>query len=430
MGRSLGLFLYWVVSQNGLWFARKQLAKRQAVGKEDPSRLNERLGQITHPRSDGKLIWFHAASVGESLSLLELIRRLGVLDKTLNFLVTTGTRTSAQLMTARLPERAVHQFIPVDILSAVNGFLDHWKPDLAVWTESEFWPSLMIQTDKRHIPMVLINARMSEKSYRKWRWAPHFAKNLLERFSHVLAQEDMTAKYLRNLGVPADKIEVSGTLKEGSSALPHDEAERVKFSNLLGGRPVWLAASTHKGEDELVAEAHRLASKTIQRLLLIIAPRHPERGDDVARIMRERGWAVKQRSSGELPDQDTEVYVADTLGELGLWFRVAPVSFIGGSLVEIGGHNPFEPAALGSAILHGPYVENFADIYFRLSQAEAAVEITNPVSLAEAVYEVMSPDKAASMAHAAWEVCSEGAEVTDKVMEILMAELHKTSGRA
>jgi 3-deoxy-D-manno-octulosonic-acid transferase len=423
MGNSLGLSLYLAISRHARGHAARKLERRLADGKEDAGRMAERLGQASEPRPKGTLAWFHAASVGESLSLLELIRRLGDQRPDISFLITTGTRTSADLMAARLPVRAVHQYIPVDVQAAVDGFLDHWQPDIAVWTESEFWPCLIVSTHKRNVPMVLINARMSARSYRRWRWAKSSASQLLNSFSGVLAQDTATEGFLSRLGLTDDRLEVTGTLKEGSAALPHNEAERVRFSGQLDGRPVWLAASTHKGEEAMVAEAHRLASRMTQRLLLLLVPRHPERGDEVARLLQDTGWVVMQRSKGEVPTPETEIYVADTLGELGLWFRTTPVSFIGGSLVDIGGHNPYEPAALGSAILHGPHVENFADIYYRLSLAGAAVEVANPHSLAEAVGEILSPDKAAEMAHAAWEVCSEGAEVTDRVLAVLLRHL-------
>ncbi len=423
MGRSVGLAAYLAFSERAHGFAEKRIEERRTSGKEDPERINERFGNPVKTRPEGTLVWFHAASVGESLSILELVSRLGDLRSDLNFLITTGTVTSAAMVEVRLLDNAQHQYVPVDVRPFVRGFLDHWKPDLAVWTESELWPALMYETNASNIPMLLINARISRATHEKWRWFPGIAKSLLRRFDHVLAQDEATARYLKRLGLPKDRAEVTGTLKEGSAALPHDEAERSRFAKHLAGRPVWLAASTHEGEEAMVAAAHRQASRAAQRLLLIIAPRHPERGPEIADSLAANGWQIAVRSKGEMPDAGTEIYLADTLGEMGLWYRIAPVSFLGGSLVSIGGHNPFEPAALGSAIIHGPYIHKVSDIYERLAAVGATVEVKSVNDLVKAVGRVLSPDKAAEMAHAAWEISSSGAEVTDRALQLLLEYL-------
>jgi len=419
MGHSFGLACYLAFSERAEGFADRKLTERQEQGKELPQRVGERRGIPDLPRPEGTLIWFHAASVGESLSILELVRRLGDLRKDLHFLITTGTVTSAAMLADRMPKGAFHQFVPVDVRPFIRNFLAHWRPDLALWTESELWPALMHETHRAGVPMILINARISRGTHRKWRWFPGIAKSLLRRFDYVLAQDAASARFLRRLGLPRDKIEVTGTLKEGSAALAYDESERAMFARQLAGRPVWLAASTHEGEEEMVAAAHRKASRAAQRLLLIIAPRHPERAPEIAAKLRADGWQIAVRSEGEMPDASTEIYLADTLGEMGLWYRLAPVSFLGGSLVDIGGHNPFEPAALGSAIIHGPYIHKVADIYERLSAKGATVEVKSVEELARDVVGVLSPDRAAAMAHAAWEVSSSGAEVTDRALALL-----------
>jgi len=431
MSDSLPLRLYRAWSRRGgARYAERKLAERLARGKEHPERLDERRGNPSLARPDGQLIWFHAASVGEALALLELIRQLLDDRPDLHILVTTGTLTSAEVMSDRLPDRAMHQFVPLDAMVFVTRFLDHWRPHVAVWTESELWPVLITETHARNIPMVLLNARMSKASHDKWRFLKGMAKSLLDRFDQALVQDDLTEIYLRRLGMSPEKMEVTGTLKEGAAALPVNDAELNAIRSELGGRPVWLAASTHPGEEKLVLEAHKAALRTNPRLILILAPRHADRGDELADLLQGDGWRFNRRSPGEGPEDDAQVYLADTMGELGLWYRIAPVSFVGGSLEPIGGHNPFEPAALGSAILHGPYVTNFVDIYQRLTDARGARLVSSPASLAEAVDQLLAPDQAAMMAHAAWEVVSSGADVTDRAKEVLLGHLGTQAGQA
>lgn len=423
MGRSLGLAAYLWALGRADGYARRKLDERLAAGKEDPNRIDERLGNAGMARPDGRLVWFHAASVGETLSLVELIRRLCDQMPDLRVLVTSTTVTSAEIAASRMPRGVIHQFAPVDTKQAVTRFLDHWRPDLAVWAESELWPTLMHETHRRGVAMLLINARMSARSWRRWRLARGIARSLLNRFDQVLAQDQTTADYLTRLGMPKDRVQVTGTLKEGSAALPCNEDDRLRFVSLLRGRPVWLAASTHEGEEVMVAHAHAAAARAAQGLLLILCPRHPERGDAIAKQLRDMGCDVAQRSKEEPLRRETQIYLADTLGELGLWFRIAPISFVGGSLVPVGGHNPFEPAALGSAILHGPNVRNFRDIYERLHEADAALRVASPEKLGETVEHALNADVAAQLAHNAWQVCSAGAEVTDHVLETLLTYL-------
>jgi 3-deoxy-D-manno-octulosonic-acid transferase len=423
MGASIGLGLYLWFSANAKGRAETLLARRAQTGKEDLNRLNERRGQASLPRPNAPLIWLHAASVGEALSLQELIRTLGQTRPDVEFLLTTGTRSSAQVLENNLPPRTRHQYLPVDIRDYVQAFLDHWRPDMAIWTESELWPRLIYETHRRGVPMLLINARMSARSHKMWRWLPGFARSLLTRFDTVLAQEDITASYLRRLGLPQSRLKVLGTLKEGTAALPCDDTVRNAVAGQLQTRPVWLAASTHPGEEEQVVNAHATALKSSHRLLLILVPRHPERGDTLTETLRGQGWQVAQRSQGQPITPQTQIYMADTLGELGIWYRLSPVAFIGGSLVDTGGHNPYEPAALGSAILHGPHVQNFLDIYDRLTTAKAARQVDDAASLTQAVQDLQSPDLAAQMAHAAWEVSSQGAGVTAKTAQEVLSRL-------
>jgi 3-deoxy-D-manno-octulosonic-acid transferase len=419
MGRSIGLGLYLMVSNHLTGYANRLLKRRLAAGKEDPDRIDERRGISNRDRPKGQLIWFHAASVGESLSLLDLIARLRDDDPGLQVLITTGTQTSAELLNKRLPPEVIHQFVPVDARPFVRKFLDHWHPDVAVWTESELWPSMIHETHARGTPMILLNARMSESSGASWKWAPGMAKSLLGRFRLIFAQDTQSHARLLKLGADPAKTSVSGSLKQSGGALPYNEIDRSSLAEQLGTRPIWLAASTHPGEEELIAEALQKARGVAHRLMLIIAPRHPDRGPAIAEMLRADGWRVELRSEGKEPNSETDIFVANTLGEMGLWYRLAPVSFLGGSLAEIGGHNPFEPAALGSAILHGPHVESAQEVYDMLSAAGAARMVHGSDDLAEAVIDLLEPQKAAVMAHAAWEVTSSGAEATDNALSVL-----------
>lgn len=416
---SLLLRLYLAVSRRVGGLAWRTLQRRAAEGKEDRARLGERMGEAGRARPAGQLAWFHAASVGEAASLLELLRRLHQQRPALTCLVTSGTVTSAQLLAERLPETCFHQYAPMDVLPWVERFLDHWQPDVAVWTESELWPAMLWATYRRGVPMLLVNARISNRSFRHWRIASGMARSLLGRFTRILAQDDLAGEQLLALGADPARLSVEGSLKEGAAPLPHDEKERVRLARALAGRAVWLAASTHAGEEEIVLAAHARASRTVPMLALILAPRHPDRGDAVAALVRSRGLHVAQRSRDEPIGVETDVYVADTLGEMGLWYRIASVSFVGGSLVDVGGHNPFEPALLGSAILHGPHVRNFFDAYRRLSDADAAVLVRDEAELADMLVATLAPDRAAAMAAAAWAACSEGAGVTDTVLEAI-----------
>jgi 3-deoxy-D-manno-octulosonic-acid transferase len=425
-GRSAALALYLALSRHAGGPARRLLRRRAAAGKEDAARLGERRGVPGEARPDGRLAWFHAASVGEATSLLELLRRIETGRPDLTCLVTTGTVTSAQLLAARLPARSIHQFAPLDVAPWVARFLDHWRPDLAVWTESELWPATLVAAHRRGVPMALINARISARSFRRWRWLPGMARALLRRFDRILAQDDLAGEQLLALGAAPARLEVVGSLKEGAAPLGHDEAERVRIARAFAGRPVWLAASTHPGEEEPALAAHALARRALPMLALILAPRHPVRGDGLAAMLRGQGLVVAQRSKGEAVTPDTDVYLVDTLGEMGLWYRVASVSFVGGSLVDVGGHNPFEPALLGSAILHGPHVRNFADGYARLGAAQAATLVRDADELARALTATLAPDRAAAMAAAAWDTMSDGAEVTDRVLEVLGGYLDRT----
>ena len=343
------------------------LRQRAAAGKELPERLPERMGVPGRKRPRGRLVWLHGASVGESVSVLPLIDHILASDPACHVMITTGTVTSAKIMAQRLPERAFHQFVPLDQPGWVERFLDHWRPDLALWIESELWPNLLAGIAKRKIPAALINGRLSERSARGWGRAPALARRMLGSFRLILAQSAGDAERLGRFADPA-RIAAPGNLKFAGPPLPVDPQAEAALRAAIGGRPCWLLASSHPGEEAMAAEAHQRLRDLFPGLLTIIVPRHPERGPQIA---AELGAGVAVRSAGALPAAGDEIYLGDTLGELGLFYRIAPLAVMGGSLVAHGGQNPIEPAKLGRAVLAGPHMENFRAVAAALEEAGA-----------------------------------------------------------
>jgi 3-deoxy-D-manno-octulosonic-acid transferase len=356
--------------------ARRRLKR----GKEDPERVQERRGFATVDRPAGRVIWLHGASVGELLSIVPLATRLQA--RGLTVLVTTVTLTAAALAARRLPPGAIHQFMPWDVPSFIERFLDHWRPDLAIFAESELWPNLILRTTARGTPLIQVNGRMSERSFRNWRRVPRSIKALFSRFELCLMQTVDDARRVEALGAP--RVSTTGNLKFDVPAPEAEPAAAMALAEAIGRRPVFLAASTHEGEDEIILEAHRMMAPRLGNLLTIIAPRHPERGAAIMALAEAAGLQAGQRSRGELPKVRHAVYVADTLGEMGLFYRAAPVAFLGGSLIRHGGQNPIEPGKLGAAILHGPHIFNFAAVYAALTENRAARQVEGAQDLAAA----------------------------------------------
>jgi 3-deoxy-D-manno-octulosonic-acid transferase len=351
---------------------------RRRHGKEHTERMGERRGESSVARPDGPLVWLHGASVGEMISILPLIERIRA--RGIPVLVTSGTLTSAEVAGRRLPPGVIHQFAPVDMPQFVARFLDHWRPNLALFVESDLWPNLLMASAERDIPMILINGRVSERSFKRWRLAPRTIGAMLGRFDLCLAQTAEDAARYAALGAP--RYKTIGNLKLDAEDLPADATRLWQLQTAVGTRPIFAAASTHPGEEIELVDVHRRLKQSFPRLLTILVPRHPERGTGVAGIVRGAGLKLAQRSLGEMPNPDTEIYVADTLGELGLIYRIAPIVFIGGSLVPHGGQNPIEAAKLGAAVLHGPHVRNFAVIYAALGDAGGAVMVADAGQLA------------------------------------------------
>lgn len=369
-------------------FARPLLASRLKRGKEDAARLGERFGRTAAPRPKGPLVWLHGASVGEMLAVLALVERLRA--RGFHVLLTSGTVTSARLAAQRLPADVVHQFVPLDSPLFLRRFLRHWRPNLVLLTESELWPNLIIEVNARHIPLVLVNARMSARSFASWRRLKRSAGALLARVDLCLAQGEGDGQRYRALGAP--RVTVTGNLKFDAPPPPVDAPALAALRQAIGERRVLVAASTHEGEDELVIAAHKALAAAIPGLVTIIAPRHPQRGRAIIELANAAEVPAVLRSDGYLPDRGTGLYVADTIGELGLFYSLAPVALLGGSLVARGGQNPIEPAKLEAAILHGPHVGNFQEVYQRLDAEGGALEVADAPVLAEAARHLLTDE--------------------------------------
>lgn len=403
-------------------FARAQ-RKALVLGKEDPARTAERWGRTDVARPDGPLVWFHGASVGETQSILPLVDALLAARTDVTVLITSTTRTSAQMLADGLPPRVIHQMAPYDTPRAVTAFLDHWRPDVAIWVESELWPRMLHEAGQRGIPRLLLNARVSERTARRWGRFPATARAILGQFDAIHVQEAPTMRALEDVGVTGANVRITGALKQDRPPLECNAEDLARMRKSLGVRDVWCAASTHVGEDELVLAAHRTIGG-----LLILVPRHAQRAGAIIAQAQTLGFKTAQRSAGEFPDGETDVYIADTMGEMGLWFRVSPVSFVGGSLMEVGGHNPYEAAQLGSAIVHGPHVNNFADIYDRLGGAGAARLVTDADSLAAAI-DGFDDHARAQMVDAATDVVLQGGGATLAALDVILAKLPHQSVR-
>jgi len=344
------------------------IRSRLRQGKEDPERVGERRGLSLGTRPHGPLVWIHGASVGEVLAAAALIERLRAFN--LRILLTSGTVTSAAIVAKRFPPDVIHQYVPYDSPRYVARFLDHWRPSLALFIESDLWPNLILQASSRRLPMVLINGRMSPRSFPRWRRARATISALLGQFEVCLAQSETDAERFSALG--ARNVITTGNLKLDVPAPPADPAKLEKLMTMTRGRPVIAAASTHPGEEEILIDTHRRLASFFPGLLSVIVPRHPDRGTAVAGLVASSGLRFMQRSREELPAANTDIYIADTLGELGLFYRLAPIVFMGGSLIEHGGQNPIEAVKLDAAIVHGPHVFNFSEVYEALDKAGGA----------------------------------------------------------
>lgn len=411
------LRLYQGITRLAAPFMGQYLFWRLKKGKEDPQRLLERQGVAKTQRPSGKLIWLHAASVGESISLLPVIRALrqeGAL-----VLLTTGTVSSATLMTSKLPEGVIHQFAPLDLPQWIDRFLDFWQPSVAVFTESEIWPNIILTCKNRGIPLILSNARLSDRSFKRWRLVPKTARAIFSTFKKVFAQTPEIATNLRELG--AVDAEVAGNLKFAAEPLPYDPEVLATFQT---ERCVWAAVSTHTGEEQIVLKAHKILQKTYPDLLTILIPRHPERTPEIEALIRQEGLSFVNHSQQKGPSAD--ILLVDTLGELGLFYRLSPMSLIGGSLVPVGGHNPIEAVKLGSCVIMGPYTHNCSDITAALGAS--IVKIEKGEDLAMTVQALLkNPEKRHQLAQEAAQIVADQQNGLNSLVSCILREYHACS---
>ena len=401
------------------------LERRLRRGKEDPCRLDERLGRSRTSRPEGSLVWVHAASVGESLSVLPLVERIALHAST-SVLITTMTTTAAAVLAPRLPQRCLHQYAPLDVPGAVTRFLDRWRPDAALWVESELWPNLLSETRRRQVPTALVNGRMSELSFARWRRLPSFGRTMIGGFVTVLVGSETDGARFSSLG--AARVEVIGDLKATAGPLEVEPDALARLKDRIGDRRVWLAVSTHEGDERLAGEVHRKAAEAVAGILTVIVPRHPPRADAIEADLAGRGFRVARRSRGDLPDRDTDIFLGDSLGEMGLYLRLGRPVFIGKSMLHEGGHNPREAAMLGNAVVFGPHMENFTDIARRLVEAGGAFEACDAGELVAHITRLLLDDDACRlMGECATALAqSDATGVLDRVCEALQPLLEVT----
>lgn len=422
------LNIYYWLMQTLAPLLRYYLKYRLKKGKEDPVRLYERFGGASFARPEGQLVWFHCASVGESVSILKLIDHLLECQPELNILVTTGTVTSARLLTKRLPRRCIHQFIPLDVPRWINRFLDHWHPHLAIFVESELWPNLLGTIKNRRIPLLLLNASLSERSFGYWQRAPKTVQKLLHLFDECFTPSTKTHDFLHRLG--AERVHLSCNLKFTADTLGYDQEELNHLHNICEKRLVWAATSTHQGEEEIIIATHVALKQKFPNLLTILAPRHPERAHNILKKIQEAGLTALRRSEGNYPRQKTDIWMVDTIGDLGLVYSLAPICFIGGSFVPVGGHNPIEAFNLGSAAIVGPYTSNFIEVNENLKSALITVQTSNDLQAVLATL-LISPEESKKRVALGQQVIIQQREglsvLADKILNYLSESL---SGKA
>ncbi len=389
---------------------------RASRGKEDRARRGERYGYASWERPSGPLVWLHAASVGESLAIMPLISRMEAYG--INLVLTTGTVTSASIAEEHLSNRTIHQYVPMDMKKAVCRFLDHWQPDVAVFAESEIWPTTIQELAARNVPQILVNARLSDKSNKRWSRRPSLAQAVFGQLSQVVAQSEVDGDRFRTLGAPW--VTVVGNLKTDVGAPKADPQQVSHLKEMVGDRPSWLAISTHDGEEESVGKVHIMLKEHAPRVLTVLVPRHPERREAVTTTLKKLGLNVVSRGSGEPITEGTDVYLGDTIGEMGLYLQLGDIAFVGRSLKAEGGQNPIEPALTNTAILSGRFVQNFRETYHALLESGGARLVRDEHMLASHVLHLLRNEKdLQTMQRAALETVTEMQGAFDRSMEAL-----------
>lgn len=413
-------------------FLNQLLKNRLSRGKEDGNRIDERKGFAGIKRPEGTLIWLHAASVGEAQSAMILIHSLLKQFDDIHILVTTGTKTSAKRMQDALPERAFHQYIPLDHPLWVQRFLDHWNPDSVFWMESELWPNMLLDLKKRNIPSVLVNARLSQKSFIRWSLFKNTIRSILSAFSLILAQSKNDADNFEKLG--AKNVIACGNIKYSAAPLSHDENTLQSLNAVIGNRPVVAYASTHDNEEEIAADIHDILENTFPNLLTVIIPRHPERGQTILEDLESQHHGTVLRGEKHaLPDDKTRIYIANTLGEMGLFYRLADIVYVGRSLSKDGGggHNPLEPAQLNCAVIHGCYIQNLQDIYHDMQSSNACIQVQNHDELLQKIEWLLSnPTAKDGFIQRAHSFASAKSHVIDTVLEHALPKIDKGESHA
>ncbi len=402
---------------------RPYIKKRKKNGKEDIKRFNERIGRPTKPRPEGKLIWMHGASVGESVSMLPLIQKLLEAYPDAYVMVTTGTTTSAEIMSKRLPERAFHQYLPIENPIFANRFIKHWRPDVALWFESEFWPAMLSCIKKKNIPLILVNGRISNKSFKRWQQFEFAIKELLNCFTLCLGQSEQDEYRLRVLG--AKNTLCLGNLKYAGLPLPVDENKKNEILQQIEGRTTWLVSSTHDDEEYKIGKFLKELKQKIPNVLTFIAPRHPNRGIEIKeRLQDELGLNVALRSADEKITPETEVYIADTIGEMGIWYDLFPLVFVGGSLIPHGGQNFMEPSRCRDAVIVGPHMHNFTDAINRAKKADGVIQVNDVIDLMSMVEHLLTnPDLLEAKRSLAYNWANGEAKVLDGIVEKIQCYL-------
>lgn len=410
--------IYQILSSIFAKRAPAYLENRLELGKEDALRFTERYGIPSQPRPPGFLLWIHAASVGESRSALAFIHAISERRVDWHILVTTGTLSSARIILKEIPDNTIHQYYPLDVKAWVCDFLNHWQPDMVLWVEQEIWPNMLHEIHQRQIPAILANGRLTEKSLKRWLWIKPFARNLLAPFRYIYAQSILDGNRYEQLS--GRSIKTQGNLKYAAAPLPYPPLTLDRLKKEIGDRPIWLAASTHLGEEFVIAEAHKLILTQHPDALLIIVPRHPDRGDQITQDLNDTLLNVSRRSYNEPIRADTQVYLADTFSELGLFYRLSRIAFIGGSLMPIGGHNLIEAAQLECAVLYGPHMHNFQEVRDLFEENNLSLTCTTAQELSISVLSYMdNPDRLEDITQSALGIMEkQGAVLQDLIQDV------------